>query len=76
MILTVHVKPNARETKITKRLDDNTIVVSLAAPAREGKANEALVEFLAREYDVAKSCVRLVRGATTRIKHVEVTVSH
>lgn len=72
MILTVHVKPNARETKITKRLDDTTIVVSLAAPAREGKANEALIEFLAGEYGVAKSRVRMVRGMTTRIKHVEI----
>lgn len=72
MILTVHVKPNARESKITKRLDDTTIVVSLAAPAKEGKANEALIAFLAETYGVSKSRVRLVRGATTRIKHVEV----
>lgn len=72
MILTVHVKPNARESKITKRLDDTTIVVSLAAPAKEGKANEALIAFLAEAYGVSKSRVRLVRGATTRIKHVEV----
>ena len=72
MILTVHVKPNARETKITKRLDDDTIIVSLAAPAREGKANEALIEFLAGEYGVAKSRVRMVRGMATRIKHVEI----
>lgn len=72
MLLTVHVKPNARESKITKRLDETTLVVSLAAPAREGKANEELVAFLALEYGVSKSRVRIVRGATTRIKHVEI----
>lgn len=72
MMLTVHVKPNARESKITKRLDDDTLVVSLAAPAKEGKANEALVAFLADAYGVSKSRVRLVRGLTTRIKHVEI----
>ncbi len=72
MLLTVHVKPNARQSAITKRLDDNTLVVSLAAPAREGKANEELVAFLADAYGVSKSRVRIVRGATTRMKHVEI----
>ena len=72
MLLTVHVKPNAQQSAITKRLDDNTLVVSLAAPAREGKANEELVAFLADAYGVSKSRVRIVRGATTRMKHVEI----
>ena len=72
MILTVHVKPNARESRIVSRLDGTTLVISLRAPAKEGKANEALVEVLAEEYGVSKSRVRIVRGMATRIKHVEI----
>ncbi len=72
MLLTVHTKPNARETKIVRRLDDTTVVVAVAAPALEGKANEKLVEFLAGEYGVSKSFVQIVRGGTTRIKHVQI----
>jgi hypothetical protein len=74
MILTIHTKPNARETKVVMRLDESTLVVAIAAPAKEGKANKALVGLLAEEYGVAKSRVQIIRGATTRIKHVEVVL--
>jgi len=72
MILTVHTKPNARVSKIDKWIDETTVVVSVAAPAKEGRANRALIEFFAEHFGVAKSHVVLVRGTTTRIKHVEI----
>jgi uncharacterized protein (TIGR00251 family) len=74
MILTVHAKPGARATKIVDWLDDTTVVIAVAAPANEGKANAVLVAFLADHYGVAKSRVRIVRGATTRMKHLEIMV--
>ena len=40
MILVVHVKPNAKESKIVDQLDNRTFVIALHAPATEGKAND------------------------------------
>ncbi|TAK04163.1 DUF167 domain-containing protein [Patescibacteria group bacterium] len=72
MILTVHARPNARETKIVSWLDNTTIKVDLNAPPEKGKANEALLRLLADEFGVAPSRLNLVRGAGTRLKQVEI----
>ena len=42
----------------------------LAAPAVDGRANEALVEFLADYFGVAKRSVRIVAGLRSRQKRV------
>jgi uncharacterized protein (TIGR00251 family) len=74
MLITVHVKPNARRSQITKQLDDTTYVIDVAAPPVDGKANKELVAFLADHFDIAKSRVVLKRGAGTRIKQIELLI--
>ena len=46
--------------------------VRLAARAVDGKANEALIQFLASHYGVAKRNVRIVSGLKSRQKRVEI----
>ena len=53
------------------RLGD-AIKIKLAAPAVEGKANAALVRFLADHFGVSKSAVVIVRGEKSREKLVEI----
>jgi uncharacterized protein len=72
MILTAHVKPNARKDGITAWLDDSTVKISVTAPAEKGKANEAVIRLLAKHYAVPPSSITLVRGATTRMKQLEI----
>ena len=72
MILTAHVKPNARVNAITAWLDDTTAKISVTAAAEKGKANEAVIRLLAEHYGVPPSAIRLVRGATTRMKQLEI----
>ena len=49
--------------------------VRIAAPPVEGRANEALVEFLARLFEVARRDVVLVAGETSRQKRFEIRAS-
>lgn len=72
MILTIHVKPNAKVTKVVSKLDDQTFVIALHAPATEGKANEELVEFLSDKLNIPKTFINLKRGHNSRVKHLEV----
>jgi len=72
MVLTVHVKPGAKKSRVEAILDDNTVKVSIAAPATEGKANMELISFLSKELGVAKSHIEIIRGKTTRMKHVKI----
>lgn len=46
--------------------------VSVAAPAVDGRANEAIREALARYFSIAKSCVVLVSGNTAKKKVFEI----
>lgn len=71
MILTVHVKPNAKETKIVSWRDVGTVVIAIAAPPVDGKANAELIKFLAKKLGIAKSLVEIKRGQGSKVKHVE-----
>jgi hypothetical protein len=61
----------ARRTEVAG-LHGEALKVRLAAPATEGRANEALVAFLARRFGVPRRDVTLVSGEKSRDKRVEV----
>jgi uncharacterized protein (TIGR00251 family) len=46
--------------------------VRVAAPPEDGKANEALVRLLAKVLGVGRTKVRIVAGASSRMKTIEV----
>jgi len=69
--ISVTVKPQAKRAEV-KKISEGEYVASVQAPAREGKANEALIKLLAGYFAVPKSSVRIVRGESSRRKVVEV----
>ncbi|HAL49879.1 MAG: hypothetical protein UU40_C0005G0029 [Candidatus Uhrbacteria bacterium GW2011_GWD2_41_121] len=71
MILTVHVKPNAKKTGFRSWMDSSTVVIDLCAPPVDGKANVELINFLAKQLKLAKSLVILKRGHSSRVKHIQ-----
>ena len=71
MKLQIAVKPNARRAGVEK-LADGTYRVSVNAPPREGRANEAVIEALADFFGVPKSSIRIVMGVSGRKKVVEI----
>jgi uncharacterized protein len=68
----VIVKPQARKEEIV-RLAEGEYRVLVHAPAKEGKANEAVVELLASHFSVAKSAIRIIRGQSARRKLIEIS---
>lgn len=65
--LKIRVIPNAKKTEFAGYRDDE-LVLRLNAPALEGKANKAAVEFVSRYFGVTRSAVLLVRGERSRHK--------
>lgn len=72
--LAVVVTPNAPRTA-ADGLHDGALRVRLAAPPVDGKANEALEKWLAGELSQPRRAVRLVHGASSRRKTLDIDVS-
>ncbi|CAM3677317.1 DUF167 domain-containing protein [Kibdelosporangium persicum] len=69
----VRVKPGARQDRVGGRWGENALIVAVAAPAVEGKANEHLRAVLAKIFGVRKADVSLVAGERGRDKIVELS---
>ena len=71
MRVTIRVKPGSGRTVVGGRYDD-ALVVRVAARAVDGKATEAALRAVADALGVRRADLRLVTGATSRTKVVEV----
>ncbi len=69
--ITVRLTPRASRDEVVG-MRDGVLVVRVTAAPVDGAANQALVRLLAREFKVPRTGVRLVSGATSRTKIVEV----
>ncbi|UTH75475.1 DUF167 domain-containing protein [Chromobacterium sp. IIBBL 290-4] len=69
--LTLHVQPGAKKTEPAGEHGD-CLKIRLAAPPVDGKANAALLAWLADRFDVAKRDVVLLSGDKNRHKVVEI----
>ena len=75
VLLQLSVMPNAKRTEVDG-LHDGALRVRLAAPPIDGRANEALIAWLAKSLGVAKRDVEVLRGESSRRKQVAIAVSH
>ena len=69
--LTVKAIPRASRTAIAGA-DTDWLRIRLQAPPVDGRANEALTEFLAKTLDLPRRAVTVVAGETGRIKKVRI----
>jgi uncharacterized protein (TIGR00251 family) len=72
--LTLHIQPGTKKTEVAG-LHGDALKIRLAAPPVDGKANAALIEFVADRLGVAKSTVTLKSGQTSRRKVLEVVAA-
>jgi len=70
-LLRVHVVPNAKIDGVTGEHGD-AVKIKLRAPAVEGKANAALIRFLARQLELPLRAIVLERGQKSRDKVIRI----
>ena len=70
-LLAIHAQPGAKKTGIAG-LHGDSLKIRVAAPPVEGKANAALIAFVARALGVSKRSVTVVKGETSREKLLRV----
>jgi uncharacterized protein (TIGR00251 family) len=69
--LAVRAQPGAKKTAISGRYGEGSGVqlkIAVHAPPLEGRANAALIEFLASTFSLPKSAIELASGDSSRSK--------
>ncbi len=69
--LSVRLHPGAKRNAVTG-LHDGALKIALNAPPVDGKANDALIAFLAERLSVPRAKIALVAGMTSRSKTLRI----
>jgi len=72
IILKVYLQPRASRNEIAGPYQDG-IKVKVTAPPVEGKANEALIRFLAKELGIPLSRIEILKGHRSRKKVLKIS---
>ncbi len=72
MLLSLKVKPNSRIDQIS--IDENgLIIVKIKAQPVDGKANEYLIDYLAKIFKVSKIQIDILKGQNSPFKKLEIS---
>ena len=71
LVLTLHIQPGASRTEVAG-VHGGAVKLRVASPPVDGKANAALLAYLADAFDVSLRAVTLVRGQASRQKTVRI----
>jgi uncharacterized protein (TIGR00251 family) len=70
-VLPVRVHPGAKRNAIAG-VHDGALKISLTTPPTDGRANDALIAFLAERLGVPRARITLLTGATSRSKSLRI----
>lgn len=71
MKLNIRIKPNSRKGPLVEKTNDS-LIVYVRELAVDGQANEAVVKLLAKYYHVSKTCIKIIHGAKSRRKIIDI----
>ncbi len=71
VVFSVRLQPRASRDEVVGELA-GALKIRLQAPAVEGRANQALVDFLSHLLKTPKSAVRILSGDRSRTKRIEI----
>ncbi|MCS5599740.1 MAG: DUF167 domain-containing protein [Rhodospirillales bacterium] len=71
--LLVKVKPNARENSL-RQFQGATWIAEVKASPKDGKANRAVIELIAKQFKVTKSRVSIKSGKSGLIKLIQLNI--
>ena len=70
MKIHVRVKPSSRTEEVSR--ENDSFIVKVKEPPKEGKANQAVIRLLAERFRVPQSHVKILSGFRSRNKVVEI----
>jgi len=70
--LRIKVRPGAKKFEVIGIMQDGAIKINVSAPPVKGKANEELVKFLTKEFNIENNKVKIIGGTKERLKLVKI----
>ena len=70
-ILSLYCQPGAKSTEVQGE-HDGRLKIRLSAPPVDGKANEALIQWLSKTLEIRRANIELLAGDLSRLKRVRV----
>lgn len=64
--------PNAKREGVEGLYNGTYLKIALNAPAVDGKANKALIDFLSKYFKIKKTQIEMVSGQTSRQKTIKI----
>lgn len=71
IVLRLHAQPGAKRTSVVGLYGDK-LKIAVATPPVDGKANQAIIAFLAKTLGISKSKLTLISGETSREKRIRI----
>ncbi len=71
MKIQIRVIPGAKRARVDK-ISVDQFRVYINAPAKQGRANQRLIEILAKYFAAPKSTINIIRGYKSRNKLIEI----
>jgi uncharacterized protein (TIGR00251 family) len=71
VVFTAKVVPGSKKTAVCG-LFGEMVKFKVAAPPEKGKANQCLLEFLAKKLGVKKNAISIISGQTNPIKQIQI----
>ena len=71
VLFTVKIIPASSKTALAGLLE-GTLKIKISAPPQKGKANQALIRFLAEKLGVKKNSIKITSGQTKEIKTIKI----
>ncbi|GFU47256.1 UPF0235 protein C15orf40 homolog [Nephila pilipes] len=72
IILKIHAKPGAKESKITD-IGEDSVGIQISAPPVDGEANKELIRYLSEVLNLRKSDFSLEKGSRSKDKTVTIS---
>lgn len=72
LTITVQVQPKSSRDEIVG-VHEGRLKIRISAPPVDGKANERLIEVIAKAFGVSKSSVEIVKGHHSRVKTIKIS---
>ena len=66
----VQIQPKSSRNEIVG-IHDGRLKIKIKAPPVDGKANESLIEFLAKTFKISKSNIEILKGHTSKLKTIK-----